>query len=132
MREEKLPVNASDIRTKYALVFKLIDEYYNLIYREKLGDKFEDAQKTTEILKENDQISEYIYESLRKLFELYPTMLPGKVAQNLSEDSDKEEKRQDQLDDLLNIMINDLNDLITDKAEVIAERQILDQDGFDD
>ena len=127
MGKEKLPVNAADIRTKYALVFKLIDEYHNLIYRERLGDRFDDAKKTTEILKENNRISDYIYESLQKLFELYPTMLPGKVAQNLSENSDKEERRQDQLDDLLNIMINDLNDLIADKAEEIAINMQLDE-----
>ena len=132
MSKEKLPISPSDIRSKYARVFEAIDEYYNLLYRVRRGKRFEEAQETVRILKDENRLSDYIYESLQKVFELYPTMLPGKVAQNLNEDFDKEEKREDQLDDLLNIMIKDLDDLIADKAEEIAEMHLLDQDGFDD
>ena len=121
-----------EVRTKYAFIFKAISEYYNLLYQERPSADFKEVVPTTEKLFENKYISEYLFENLKHLYELYPTMLPGVVMKSYKADLDKEKKRQEEINKLLDIVIKDLNDTISDKAEEIAERMILDLDGFDD
>ena len=129
--EEKLPVSASTVRSKYARVFECAVELYNIRTNERVSTKFEDVVKITEEMYENKCLSDYLYENLKEIFKLYPTMLPGKVASGYKENPIEEEKRLNQLDDLLSLLIRDLNNEIADVAESIAERQaceLIDED----
>ena len=130
--EEKLPTSASYIRTKYARVFECVAQLYKLRINEETTTKFEEIVKITEIMFENKCLSDYLYENLKQVFDLYPTMLPGKVASGYKEKPVEEEKRLNQIDDLLSLLIRDLNNEIADVAETIAERQLLDQNDSED
>ena len=123
---KEYPVSVSEVRSKYATVFKCVSELYNLVYREELDVKFEVVSKATKRLFEDKRISEYIFESLKNLYDLYPELLPGRVAKAFEEDEDKEQNRLEEIDKLLSLMINDLNAEIADTAQIIAERMRLD------
>ena len=123
---KEYPVSVSDVRSKYATVFKCVAELHNLVYREELDVKFEIVSKATKRLYEDKHISEYIFESLKNLYDLYPELLPGRVVKAFEEDEDKEQNKLEEIDKLLSIMINDLNAEIADMAQIIAERMRLD------
>lgn len=124
--------SASEVRSRYALVFSLVAELSNLVCGERPDTKFNNIKLSTDKLFEVGCLSEYLYENLKNLYNLYPELLPGKVAEDYQKDEKQEEKKIEKINKLLMIMIDDLNNEIKDKAERIAEKQVLDQDGFDD
>ena len=123
---ENFPVSASAIRTKYATVFELLVQLYHLYESGRNFTKYEDIVKLTEDMHEEAMLSDYLYENLKQAYDLYPTMLPGKVASGYKEDSFKEEERLKRIEALLNSLIKDLNEEIEDRAETIAERRACD------
>ena len=58
---------------------------------------------------------------------MYSLLLPGNFASGYKENHLEEEKRFNQIDDLLSLLIRDLNEEIRDTAETIAERMKCDQ-----
>ena len=128
---EKLPTSASLIRSKYARVFECVVELYNLKTNERSSTKFEDVVKITEEMHENKYLSDYLYENLNQIYDLYPTMLRWKVASGYKENPIEEENRLNKIDDLLSLLIEDLNNEIADIAELIAEKQTNDLIGED-
>ena len=126
--ENKLPVSAAAIRTKYAQVFEMVAQIYQMKTNEKVSRQFEDIKRITETLYKNNILSDYLYENLKQVYDLYPNLLPGNVISGYKKDSEEEERKLSKINDLLVLLINDLNDEISDIAESIAERQLLDQD----
>ena len=124
--EEKLPTSASLIRTKYARVFELIAQLYQLKTNEKVSNQFENIVKITEEMYESKVLSDYLYENLKQVYDLYPLLLPGNVVSGYKENPVEEERKLKQIDDLLGLLIRDLNDEISDVAESIAERMKID------
>lgn len=124
---KELPVNVSSIRAKYAYVFELIVQLYQLKTSEKVSNKFETIVNVTEDMYENKTLSDYIYENLKQVYDLYSLLLPGNAASGYKENHLKEEKRFNQIDDLLSLLIRELNEEIRDTAETIAERMKCDQ-----
>ena len=120
--EEKLPTSASHIRTKYARVFECVAQLYRLNTNEKVSNKFEDISKVTEEMYESKMLSDYLYENLKQVYSLYPLLLPGNVVSGYKENHVEEERKLNQIDDLLGLLIRDLNEEISDIAETIAER----------
>ena len=125
--EKELPTSASLIRTKYARVFELVAQIYQLKTNEKVSNRFDDIVKITEELYESNVLSEYLYENLKQVYNLYPLLLPGNVVSGYKENHLEEEERLNQIDDLLSLLIRDLNEEISDIAETIAERMKCDQ-----
>ena len=125
---EDYPVFAGEVRSSYAVMFQHVVELYNLIYSERPDIKFEEVVEATKKLYEDMYISEYIYESLKNLYALYPELLPARVAQGYRVDESKEQVKLQDIKNLVNIMIKELNDEINDRAETIAERMLLDQE----
>jgi len=124
--------SASEARSRYALVFSLVAELSNLVNGEKPDTKFEVIKVVTDDLFKDGCLNDYLYENLKNLYNLYPELLPGRVSEDYQKDEKKEQEKINGINNLLMIMIQDLNNEIKDRAEQIAERQVLDQNGFDD
>lgn len=72
-------------------------------------------------------ISDYLHENLKMVYELYPTMLPGKVAEGYEKNRQAEEERLIKLSKLLGIVIGDLCGEIqelSDKASLHDREQL--------
>lgn len=123
---KELPVNVSSIRAKYAYVFELIVQLYLLETNEKVSNKFEDIVKITEEMYESKALSDYLYENLKQVYDLYPVLLSDSVVSDYKEKPVEEERKLKQIDDILGLLIRDLNDEIRDVAESIAERMEID------
>lgn len=123
MKEEQLPVSPSDVRSKYARVFEQIGVICAIFYDQKPGLKYENVVAATKQLESDGFLNEYLLTNLKTLYDLYPTMLPGKVAQNYKEDAQKEEERLIKMNELLILMIKDLSYYIEDLAQELADRE---------
>ena len=132
MKEQEIELSVSEVRSRYARVFELVAELYNLVYSEKIGKKFDEIVEPTKELYDDKKINDFLYENLKELYDQYPTLLPGQVSKRLSEDEKKELDRLYKLVQHLNMIIKELNDLYGETAESMAQKMILDQDGFDD
>ena len=131
MDDNGFPISASTVRFKYARVFECVVELFNLREGEKTSTQFEIVVKVTDKLYESGQLSDYLYENLKEAFNLYPTLLPGKVAAGYKENQLAEENRLRKINQLLDLLIKDLNEEIKDVAESIAERQACEIDDED-
>ena len=125
--DKELPTSAAVVRSKYATLFTIISELSNMVYGEKPGTKFEEIVKATKELFSDGYINDYLNENLNVLFDSYSELLPYKVAQDYKKDENNEQQKLKKIESLLTIIIKDLNDEITDRAERIAEKQLLDQ-----
>lgn len=125
MKEQEIELSVKEVRSHYARVFELVAELYNLVYSEKIGKKFDEIVGPTKELYDNGRINDFLYENLKELYDQYPSLLPGEVAKRFSEDEKKELERLVKLNDHLMMIIKELNELIGDTAETIAERNLL-------
>lgn len=123
----ELPKSVSSIRAKYAYVFELIAQLYLLETNEKVSNKFENIVKITEEMYESKALSDYLYENLKLVYDLYPVLLSDNVVSGYKEKPVEEERKLKQIDDILGLLIRDLNVEIRDGAESIAERMKCDQ-----
>lgn len=112
-----IEVSAGEARSKFAFLFGGIAELYRFYYGKKPSTKFEDIKVAVEKLKADENLSDYLSENLAEAFLLYPTLLPGVVAQNYRNDEAKEKERISKLGQLLDILIGDVCGEINDKAE---------------
>lgn len=124
---KELPKSVSSIRAKYAYVFELIAQLYLLETNEKVSNKFENIVKITEEMYESKALSDYLYEILKQVYDLYPVLLSENFVSGYKEKTVEEERKLKQIDDILGLLIRDLNDEIRDVAESIAERMKCDQ-----
>ena len=122
LMNSNFPVSASIIRTKYAQVFKCVVQLYRLREPGERSTKFEDVVKLTEEMHQEGLLSDYLYENLNEAYNLYQTLLPGKVAAGYKKNHLEEENKLSKIEQLLDMLIKDLNEEIADVAERIAER----------
>ena len=110
-------ISAKEVRSRYAFLFGTVSELYVM---RNGGDRpstsFEDVQKTTEALKEDGYLSDYLYESLKALYALYPTMLPGK------------EHEQAELRNLFELLGIAIGDVAAEIADYQAEAESHDRE----
>ena len=125
--EEKLPTSVSYIRTKYARVFECVAQLYRLRINEETATKFEEIVKITEEMYESKALSDYLYENLKQVYDLYPVLLSDNVVSGYKVKPVEEERKLKQIDDILGLLIRVLNEEIRDGAESIAERMKCDQ-----
>lgn len=123
---KELPKSVSSIRAKYAYVFELIAQLYLLETNEKVSNKFENIVKITEEMYESKALSDYLYENLKQVYDLYTVLLSDSVVSGYKEKPVEEERKLKQIDDILGLLIRDLNAEIRDVAESIAERMEID------
>ena len=93
MSPNTIEVSAGEVRSKFAFLFGSIAELYRFYYGKKPSTKFEDIKVAVEKLKADDNLSDYLSENLAEAFLLYPTLLPGVVAQNYRNDETKEKRK---------------------------------------
>ena len=124
---KELPKSVSSIRAKYAYVFELIAQLYLLETNEKVSNKFENIVKITEEMYESKALSDYLYEILKEVYDLYPVLLSENFVSGYKEKTVEEERKLKQIDDILGLLIRVLNEEIRDGAESIAERMKCDQ-----
>ena len=99
-------ISARNVRTRYSYLFDSVSELWVLRHGgDRPSTRFEDVKKTTEALREEGYLSDYLYESLKALYALYPRMLPG---------IEHEQAELDNLSELLGIAIGDLTAEISD------------------
>ena len=115
------PPSAGSIRSKYAYLFSSIAELDFLLSGKKPGTKFEEIEAVVASLYDSSQIDEYLHSNLLRLFELYPSLLPGVVSEALKTDFEAENKRLRQLDATLDIIIGDICGLIHDLTTEMRE-----------
>lgn len=113
--------SATEVRSQYAFVFECVTQLYNFRFNKKPSKKFEDVVKATEELHETEAISDYLYESLKVLYELYPSMLPGKVEEGYKKNREAEEERLYRLSKLLSIATGDLCGEIQELSDKASE-----------
>ena len=102
--------SASELRTKYAYTFSTIAEIYKYYHHEeKVGTRFEEIVKLVDQLNKEERLSEYLYESLKDLFEQYPTLLPGVVQKGYETNENKEIEHLNRLGGLLSLVQSDLS-----------------------
>ena len=107
---ERPDYSASELRTKYAYVFSTIAEIYKYYHHEeKVGTRFEEVVKLVNQLNKEERLSEYLYESLKDLFEQYPTLLPGVVQNGYETNENKEIEHLNRLGGLLSLVQSDLS-----------------------
>ena len=113
--ETKFDHGAGELRTKYAYLFSTIAEIYRYYHQDsKPNTRFEDVKALAQKLFEEGCLSEYLYESLQQVFNLYPTLLPGVVQQGYEKDRKKEVEHLNRLNDLLSITQSDLSQELHD------------------
>ncbi|MBO6280095.1 MAG: hypothetical protein J6M95_00745 [Bacilli bacterium] len=100
--------SASLVRSRYAFIFECVIQLYDFAYRKKPSKKFEEVVKATEEMHEGGKLNDYLYENLKELYKLYPTMIPGKVEEGYKKNHEAEEKRLINLSNFLSITISDL------------------------
>jgi len=91
--------SAKSVRSKYAYLFESISELYRFRYGEKPSTKFDQVQSETEQLFDDGYLNEYLHENIKSLFDLYPTMIPGKH---------NPQEKLDKLSSLLDMIIGDI------------------------
>ena len=122
---ERPDYSASELRTKYAYVFSTIAEIYKYYHREeKVGTRFEEVVKLVNQLKEEERLTEYLYESLEDLFKLYPTLLPGEVQKGYETNESKEIEHLNRLGGLLSFVQSDLSLELHDLLKEEKERYV--------
>lgn len=109
--------SASEVRSKYAFIFECVVRLYEMQIGKRPSKRFEDAQRATEELHDRELLSDYLYENLIMVYDLYPTMLPGKVAEGYEKDRKAEEDRLIRLAKLLGMVIGDLCGEIQELSE---------------
>lgn len=109
--------SATEVRSKFAFIFECVIRLYEMQIGKRPSKRFEDAVKATEELHDRDYLSDYIYENLKMVYELYPTMLPGKVAEGYQKNREAEEERLIRLAKLLGMVIGDLCGEINELSE---------------
>ena len=114
-------VSASEVRSRYAFVFECVIQLYDFRFSKKPSKRFEDVVKATEELHDVEALSEYLYENLKVLYDLYPSMMPGKVAEGYEKNRNAEEERLTCLDKLLGIVIGDLCGEIQEISDKASE-----------
>ncbi|MBR0294360.1 MAG: hypothetical protein IJQ67_00385 [Bacilli bacterium] len=114
-------VSASEVRSRYAFVFECVIQLYDFRFSKKPSKKFEEVVNATEELHDVEALSEYLYENLKVLYELYPSMMPGKVAEGYEKNRKSEEERLTRLDKLLGIVIGDLCGEIQEISDKASE-----------
>ena len=122
MSPDELEISsASEVRSSYAFIFDCVVRLYNFQFKKKPSKKFDDVVKATEELKEAGAITDFIYESLKTVYDLYPTMMPGKVAEGYKKNREAEEERLIRLSKLLDITIGDLCGEIQEISDKASE-----------
>ena len=112
-------ISAKEVRSRYAFLFGTVSELYVMRNGgDRPSTRFEDVQKTTEALKEDGYLSDYLYESLKALYALYPTMLPGK------------EHEQAELRNLFELLGIAIGDVAAEIADCQAEAEAHDRDSL--
>ena len=114
-------VSASEVRSRYAFVFECVIQLYDFRFSKKSSKRFEEVVKATEELHNVEALSEYLYENLKVLYDLYPSMMPGKVAEGYEKNRNAEEERLTRLDKLLGIVIGDLCGEIQEISDKASE-----------
>ena len=114
---------ASELRTNYAYLFDVVVRIYKLYHQnEKVATRFENAVEITQKLYDEKIFDDYMLESLKGLFKLYPTLLPGVVQKGYEENREKEIKHLNKLYELLLITQRDLSEVLYDILEEDQER----------
>ena len=119
--------SAAEVRSKFAFIFECVIRLYEMQIGKRPSKRFEEAVRTTEELYNREFISDYLHENLKMVYELYPTMLPGKVAEGYEKNRQAEEERLIKLSKLLGIFIGDLCGEIqelSDKASLHDREQL--------
>ena len=112
-------ISAKEVRSRYAFLFGTVSELYVMRNGgDRPSTRFEDVQKTTEALREDGYLSDYLYESLKALYALYPKMLPG---------IEHEKAELNNLFELLGIAIGDV---AAEIADYQAEAEAHDRDSL--
>ena len=114
-------VSASEVRSRYAFVFECVIQLYDFRFSKKPSKRFEEVVKATEELHDVEALSDYLYENLKVLYELYPSMMPGKVEEGYKKNRNAEEERLTRLDKLLGIVIGDLCGEIQEISDKASE-----------
>ena len=113
--------SVGETRSKFAFLFNSIAELYRFYYGKKLSSKFEDVKKMKETLLADGHLDDYLQSNLENAFAMYPTLLPGVVAQNFRKDAKKEQARIGNLSAFLDILIGDVCGEINDKVDEMKE-----------
>lgn len=113
----EIDISVSETRSKFAFLFNSIAELYRFYYGKKLSTKFEDVKKMEEVLVKDGHLNDYLQSNLDSAFGLYPTLLPGVVAQNFRTNAEKEQERINKLGKFLDILIGDICGEINDKVD---------------
>ncbi len=116
---------ATECRSSYGWIFETIAQLYRFhhVGVDKVSTRFDEVKVTTEKLKEEGILSDYIYENLQELFELYPTLLPGQVQKGFEEDREKEIARLNSLYKKLAMTSADLSQELHDDIEEANEHE---------
>lgn len=121
MSPNTLDISAGEARSKFAFLFSSVAELYRFYYEKKPSTKFEDIKAAVEKLKADNYLSEYLVLNLEKIFNFYPTLLPGVVAQNYKVNATEEQKRLNNLGQLLDLIIGDICGEINEKVQEMEE-----------
>lgn len=106
---------ASELRTNYAYLFDVVVRIYKLYHQnEKVATRYETVVELTQKLYEEGIFDDYIFESLKAVYKLYPTLLPGVVQKGYEQNREKEIEHLNKLYELLSITQIDLSQLFHD------------------
>ena len=110
-------ISARNVRTRYSYLFDSVSILWVLHHGgDRPSTRFEDVQKTTEALREEGLLSDYLYESLKALYALYPRMFPGI------------EHEQTELDNLAELLGIALGDLCAEISDIQAQSEAHDRE----
>lgn len=113
--ENERDLAGSTLRSKYAFIFNTVVEIYKFYHiKAKVSCKFDKVQEITETLHKEEKLSDYLYESLKVLFKLYPTLIPAELAKMYKKDTKNAVKKLEEIDELLLIAIGDLSQELSD------------------
>ena len=114
---------ASELRTHYAYLFDVVVRIYKLYHQnEKVATRYETVVELTLKLYDEEIFDDYIFESLKAVYKLYPTLLPGVVQKGYEENREKEIKHLNKLYELLLITQRDLSEVLYDILKEDQER----------
>lgn len=113
--ENERDLAGSTLRSKYAFIFNTVVEIYKFYHiKAKVSSQFEKVKELTETLYKEERLSDYLYESLKVLFKLYPTLIPVELAKMYKNDVKNTLKKLEEIDELLLIAIGDLSQELSD------------------
>lgn len=106
---------AGELRTKFAYLFGTVVEIYRLYHQdEKVAARFEKVVELTQKLYDDEIIDDYLYESLKVVYNHYPYLLPGEVKKGYEENRTKEVQMLNRLYELLTMTQGDLSQRLHD------------------